>query len=229
MINSLQMAGMAGRRPSGATRSFSMGAVIAGHLLVGTLLILNRPAAPPVLVDAPLQVAMLEAPTPPQPEPAPAAIAPPAPQQITLPVLQVPTLRSITLPNVPAPVTNAVTAPAETGSAAPVAAPPARTPPRHAGGPPPNYMSRLMARLHEAKRYPAAARKLRQQGVVHIRFTIDRSGRVLAASLENKARFALLNEEAIALLSRAAPLPPLPDDMPERIELVVPIEFSLAS
>jgi len=88
------------------------------------------------------------------------------------------------------------------------------------------WQGRLLAHLERRKRYPAEARARRLQGVAHVRFTMDRQGRVLSAALEHSSGHAALDREALALLQRAQPLPPPPAETPgERITLTVPVEF----
>ncbi|MGA1799048.1 TonB family protein [Sphingomonas sp. 4RDLI-65] len=128
-------------------------------------------------------------------------------------------------PTVPVPATIAPT------PSAPAAAPPAPTPPPRpvASAPserPADWQSRVLGRLNAVKSYPSSARARRQQGVVLIRFTLDRAGTVLAVTLEQSSGFALLDREALALPKRASPLPGPPEDVKgQRIELVVPVEF----
>jgi protein TonB len=91
-----------------------------------------------------------------------------------------------------------------------------------------DWQHSLMTKLHHAKRYPRHSRRLRQEGVVYLRFTVDRMGSVLSASIERSAGHPLLDEETLELIKRAQPLPPLPSDMPQKtLEIVVPVEFFL--
>jgi protein TonB len=87
----------------------------------------------------------------------------------------------------------------------------------------------LVSRLLERhKRYPAAAHSRREQGVVHLSFTIDRKGQVLASRIARGSGSALLDEEAIALVQRAQPFPTPPKEIAgEQIRLTVPIRFNL--
>lgn len=92
----------------------------------------------------------------------------------------------------------------------------------------PTWQNSLMLKLNEAKRYPTRARRSRQEGVSYLRFTMDRDGNVLAKSLERSAGYALLDEETLALIDRAQPLPKPPPEMKgEQLEFVVPVEFFL--
>lgn len=92
----------------------------------------------------------------------------------------------------------------------------------------PTWQGLVLGRLEEFKRYPALAQYRRQQGVTYVRFTMDRSGRVLAARIEKTSGHDLLDQETLALIQRAQPLPKPPAEVPgDRLELVVPIEFFL--
>lgn len=67
-----------------------------------------------------------------------------------------------------------------------------------------------------------------EEGVAYLRFTMDRQGRVLGFRLDRGTGHGDLDQEALALLERAAPLPPLPAEMPQaQLELVVPLRFVL--
>lgn len=86
----------------------------------------------------------------------------------------------------------------------------------------------LLARLEQAKRYPASAQARRQQGVVLLHFTMDRNGTVLSAAIQKSSGYEALDQESLAMLQRAQPLPQPPVEVTgDPIELVVPVEFYL--
>ena len=117
---------------------------------------------------------------------------------------------------------------AETPPAPETTAPPNRPAPpaASAAAAAQTWQGRLLAHLERRKRYPAEARARRLQGVAHVRFTIDRQGRVLSAAVERSSGHAALDREALALLQRAQPLPAPPaETLGERITLTVPVEF----
>jgi protein TonB len=92
----------------------------------------------------------------------------------------------------------------------------------------PTWRGELTSRLQRAKRYPDSARSNGQQGVAIATFTMDRAGHVLAALLVRSSGFPGLDEEAVALIRRAEPLPAMPDEMPgSTVTLTVPVAFSL--
>ncbi|HEY1877419.1 MAG TPA: energy transducer TonB, partial [Rhizomicrobium sp.] len=85
-----------------------------------------------------------------------------------------------------------------------------------------------LARLNRFKQSPRAARQAHLEGVVMLHFVIDAQGRVSRFDIAKSSGRPVLDNEALALISRAQPLPPLPADFPTSIlDAVVPIEFSL--
>lgn len=110
------------------------------------------------------------------------------------------------------------------GPAAP-AIPPAPPAPK---APPPDYLSRLAAYLNSYKNYPYGARQRREQGTVRLHFVMDRAGHVLSFQVVGSSGWADLDKEALDLVQRAQPLPPMPKDYPgETLDLIVPVVFSL--
>jgi protein TonB len=90
------------------------------------------------------------------------------------------------------------------------------------------YVRALMAWLLRHCVYPDAAKKEKVQGIVHVRFTIDREGRVLSAQVERSPGHPLLDGAALDVLARASPLPAIPASMPmRRLTITLPIEYAL--
>ncbi|WP_338422363.1 energy transducer TonB family protein [Acetobacter musti] len=88
------------------------------------------------------------------------------------------------------------------------------------------WQSALLARLERYKRYPAVAQGQHQEGTAMLRFRMDRKGHVLSASIAGSSGHALLDDETLALVHRAEPLPSPPDAIAgETITLTVPVEF----
>ena len=91
-----------------------------------------------------------------------------------------------------------------------------------------SWQAQLVAWLEKYKRYPRVAQEQRQQGVAHLRFTIDRQGKVLSSEINKSSGFELLDDEVLALIQRAQPVPaPPPEVAGNRIEMLVPVSFSL--
>lgn len=132
---------------------------------------------------------------------------------------------AITLPFVPDVITEVPPPPTPTRaiSVAPKGAEPA--PPVYKAE---KYETVMLRHINAALRYPVVARQRRQQGTVYVRFVMDRRGNVLSSQVERSSRFQSLDEEGLALLARATPLPAPPADVAgDQIQLVVPIVFSL--
>ena len=91
-----------------------------------------------------------------------------------------------------------------------------------------SWQNAVVLHLNRHKRFPGSARAQDMQGDVHVRFTMDRSGQLAASQVVRSSGFPLLDEEALALLKRASPLPRPPAAMPgEVLELVVPVRFRI--
>ena len=90
------------------------------------------------------------------------------------------------------------------------------------------WQSVLLGHLQRHKRYPREARRNRHEAVVTVRITINRDGTVMDYRLEHPSDYKSLNQETLALIARAQPLPPPPPQISgETVEFVVPVEFFL--
>lgn len=91
-----------------------------------------------------------------------------------------------------------------------------------------DYYATLQAWLERHKVYPRRALSRRLEGVVSLRFVMDREGRVLDYRIERSSGHRLLDNAVETLIERAQPLPTIPDDINETsLTLVVPISFVL--
>ncbi len=60
-----------------------------------------------------------------------------------------------------------------------------------------------------------------------LRFSMDRHGKVLSANIAQSSGFDTLDQEALALIHRAEPLPPPPDEIHgDPVELTVPLSIA---
>ena len=90
------------------------------------------------------------------------------------------------------------------------------------------YQAVLSAHLERYRRYPPGARQRREQGVATVRFTVDRGGRVVALGMAGASGFAALDDEALATLRRAEPLPGIPAEVTAgELEFVLPLRFQV--
>ncbi len=90
------------------------------------------------------------------------------------------------------------------------------------------YIRQVAAFLNRVKTYPEKARAAGQQGVVVVRFTISRAGQVGSINVLRSSGSEALDEAGLALVRRAAPFPPLPDDFSgPLLTLTLPLSFGL--
>ncbi len=91
-----------------------------------------------------------------------------------------------------------------------------------------DYYATLLAWLERHKKYPRRAQMRRQEGVTHLRFTIDGQGHVLAFRVERSSGYRSLDDAVERMIREAEPLPPIPAALgKERLDLVVPVQFFL--
>ncbi|UKJ77013.1 energy transducer TonB [Azospirillum brasilense] len=172
------------------------------------------------------------APEPPPPVPAEVALPEPPPKPKPKPKEE-PKPKPKAEPPKPRPQTPPKPVTEAPANAAPAAAPPAGAPAQAApvmrnSNALPTWHGAVLGHLERYKRYPRIAQMRRQQGVPQVHITLDRQGRVLAVRLHKGSGFEALDEETIALVERASPLPaPPPDVAQDRMELVVPVQYFL--
>jgi periplasmic protein TonB len=182
-------------------------------------------------------------PEPPPPEPLPPHeppphpvllpdVVPPSPQaEIALPPVRPPKVPPPPRPRParPTPPTPRAEAPR---AEAPPPSPPAASPGPAASVPPgqvqATWGAMLAAHLARFKRFPPAAQRRGEQGVVLMRLTISRAGGVLAMTMVRGSGYADLDSEAVAWLTRAQPVPAFPPEVTaQQMEVVVPLRFTL--
>ena len=89
------------------------------------------------------------------------------------------------------------------------------------------YRALLSAWLESHKRYPDAARQRGEEGRAVLRFSVDRSGRVLDYAVTSSSGYPDL-DQSVEEMMRGATLPPFPVGMPQReMQVSVTIRFSL--
>ena len=91
------------------------------------------------------------------------------------------------------------------------------------------FQRRLFARIETCRQYPATARRARLQGVVELIFAMDRNGIVLGVWIKQSSGYPVLDKEAIATVLRAQPLPAIPAELPDPLNITLPIAFGYPS
>ena len=218
-------------------RAMSIAATVAIHLTVAALALFtwSKPAARVAAERLSTFTVSAAAPpehAPPEPVQPPEATTPPPPM-IDRPVPIVPTVASqpaaapivVPMPIAP-PAPKPTVAPPAPSAPKPTVAPPApAAPQRQASAPDVDWQSRLLAHIDRQKRYPRMVGSRRPKGVAIILFRMNRAGAILFARIERSSGHGVLDRAALDTLQRAAPLPPLPDDSPNELQLSVPVAF----
>lgn len=90
-----------------------------------------------------------------------------------------------------------------------------------------DWQHALFGWLASHKTYPEEARRRGEEGRAVLRFTVDRTGRVLAVELVTGTGSRLLDDAARAML-RGGALPPFPASMPQpQVTVTVQIRYRL--
>ncbi len=90
------------------------------------------------------------------------------------------------------------------------------------------YAAALAAALRNRLQYPDQARSQGASGVATVRFTMDRSGRIVGASLVRSAGSPLLDQAALAAARPGSSLPAAPAALPQpQFTFTVPLRFNL--
>jgi protein TonB len=201
-------------------------AVVAAHSLGAMALLNNSPDDSDFGIDVP--VVMLDLPESLATSTATAPDLPPGPMEDQ--------------ESEPTPPPKEETKPAEPEAevAIPIPEPPKPEPPteeKHATAPPQakttpssviRWQSLLAAHIEHFKRYPTEARSRGDQGIAKVAFTIDHEGRLLMSRIVESSGSATLDNETLAMLARAQPMPRPPDQLSNaELTFVVPVRFNI--
>jgi periplasmic protein TonB len=90
------------------------------------------------------------------------------------------------------------------------------------------YLTGLRKMLEARKKYPALARRLKQQGSVRVRFAILSDGRIDAVVLAQGSRFDALDQGALQAVQSLVYYKPIPTELQmDRWEVEIPISYRL--
>jgi TonB family protein len=78
-----------------------------------------------------------------------------------------------------------------------------------------HYLTEVRNLIENKKFYPASAKRLKMEGEVFLKFTINRSGDVFDITFIQKANFDPLNDAALSAIRGVRNFPPIPTEIPE--------------
>ncbi len=119
--------------------------------------------------------------------------------------------------------------PARASTPAETSVPSARPTPSPADAPPSSatvrFQQALLRHVARYQHYPNAARLGRLHGSVETLFSMRRDGTVLGVWVKTSSGQAVLDKEAVDAIRRAQPLPSIPSELPERLNIQVTLMF----
>lgn len=219
-------------RTSMQGRALAIVATVIVHALIAAGLLISWSVTRPVSPGENLSVFSIPAAAP-QAEDTPAQEPPPLPKAapVEAPAIETPPAIAAA-PVTPAPIPRIAAPPARI--APPPVAPPAprRDPaPAPAPSPPPagpvdpSWEGKVLKHIDRHKRYPRMIGSRRPVGTAIVLFRMNRQGAILSARIERTSGNAQLDKAAIETVRRSAPLPAIPSDRPDPLQLSVPVEF----
>jgi protein TonB len=88
------------------------------------------------------------------------------------------------------------------------------------------WRSQIVAVIERNKRYPETSARRGEQGVAQVFFSLDRQGRLIDSRIVRSSGASALDEEALGLLRRSQPFPPVPPEiLGDRVNLILPLRF----
>ena len=110
-----------------------------------------------------------------------------------------------------------------------LSAPPAA--PAPVGSPAPQTVARfqrtLFSHIARYRHYPDQARRDREQGTVQLVFAMRRDGTVTDVWVKASSGHSALDRAAVDTIHDAQPLPRIPSDLPDRLNISMPVAFNL--
>ncbi|MGF7153546.1 energy transducer TonB family protein [Novosphingobium gossypii] len=198
------------------SRMVALGATVAIHLAVGAVVAVGWPRGRSAGTEPHLvSVVVLPQAEPVAPRRPPGGPRTPAarPRPVPVPSSQPPTI--LLVPPAPLAIEPIVmpSQRAEGGSADPLAVTTQA------------YRRAIMARLEAQRARMKTHTSDRRRAAGAILFRIERTGRLLQASVAESTGFRTLDRTAMAIVRRAAPFPAIPDELPDELTITLPVEF----
>ena len=88
------------------------------------------------------------------------------------------------------------------------------------------FFTSLIEEIHKKKKYPTLSKRLRESGVVHVKFIVDADGVVHNPTLKKPCTYKRLNKSALKVVSNLE-LSELPPKSYGKIEITFPMDYIL--
>jgi protein TonB len=90
-----------------------------------------------------------------------------------------------------------------------------------------DFRERLHDHIAKFRQYPVALNPKRIEGRVEVEFVMNRKGVVLNVWISHSSGNIALDKAAVETVLRAQPLPAIPANLPDLIEIALPVDFSV--
>lgn len=91
-----------------------------------------------------------------------------------------------------------------------------------------SYLSKVRKIIEQHKKYPRIAKRMKQEGVVKVKFTIGKNGKIRHIKLAQKCPYTKLNKAALQILHQIVSFGPIPKELNETyLSLTVPIKYKI--
>ncbi|MGE8287113.1 MAG: TonB family protein [Stenotrophomonas sp.] len=88
------------------------------------------------------------------------------------------------------------------------------------------WQGTLLGHLEKFRRYPRLSERRRDEGVVYVRFSVDRQGNATNVRIGRSSGHEALDQATLETVSRATPMPaPPPEISGDPVEVMVPVQF----
>lgn len=92
------------------------------------------------------------------------------------------------------------------------------------------YLAKVRRTIERRKKYPKAAKRMRQQGTAYIKFTISSNGSIKHVKLSKSCPYAKLNKAALNILKKIGSFGPIPKELGKKyLTLTVPIKYKITN
>jgi len=88
------------------------------------------------------------------------------------------------------------------------------------------FFNALIEEINIKTKYPRISKRMRETGIVHVKFRIDSQGRVLKSNIHKGCEYDRLNESALKVVSMLELKKLPPENYPE-IEITFPLSYNL--
>ena len=89
------------------------------------------------------------------------------------------------------------------------------------------FQQALLSHIARYRHYPEDARRERERGTVRLVFSMLRDGTVTDVRIASSSGYGALDLAAVETIRKAAPMPRIPAELPEPLNIHVPVAFDL--